>query len=182
MEKIPVFKIAIPAYQVNFYENVLGPTPHLRWGNPIPRAYEDNKPDFDAVSKHLVEMLRDHFNGERIGLRLLSSDEHEGKSVKELIEIIKELGHDRYDPNRRGDRYENIDNLPIDIFALAFKVGEEKEEASIKYALESFYYYPIINKKPPIRIDLGVVYNLDHLKPVAHRYEISSTLCLSVST
>jgi hypothetical protein len=99
----------------------------------------------------------------------LGSEEHPDKSIDDLIEIIKKLGHDRYDPKRLGDRYENISNVDIDFFALEFEVGK-KEEECIKWALNSFYEWPLKNKSYPVRVDIGIVYDLSKLKIVEHRY------------
>lgn len=170
MKKIKCLHIQIPEYAVNTYKVVSQDSPYIRWGKPVPIEYEENKPDFERVARRLIDFLRKHFPGERIGLRFISSSAHEDKSLQDLIEIIKETGTDRYDPNREGDRYANLDNLHIDFFALNLLLGEAAEEVCIKYALESFYYYPILNQGPPIRIDLGIVYDIHKIRPVYHRY------------
>lgn len=136
----------------------------------MPKEYEDSKPDFALVASKLIMSLRKHFMGRKIGLRLLSSREHPGKPMDEIIRIIKGLGHDRYDPQREGDRYGNIENKDIDIFALDFVVGNKKDEECVRNALESFYYYPIFDGRGPIRVDIAIVYDLAQLKAVEHRY------------
>ena len=73
-----------------------------------------------------------------------------------------------YDPNRKGDRYENLDKLPIDFFALDFEV--KQEEAYFEHFLEPFYFWPITDRGKPIRIDIAIVYDLSKLKVVEHRY------------
>lgn len=104
----------------------------------------------------------------KIAVRLLSSDEHKGKSRENMIRIIKKLGYDRYNPARKGDRYDNIDNKHIDLFALDFTV--RKNKSYIAHALESFYFWPIKDGRGPIRVDIAIVYDRVQLKSVSHRY------------
>ena len=168
---IPVYQITISEYKIKVFKNVSNKTSYSYWGLPVPKEYKENKPDFELISSKIIKSLRKHFMGRRIGLRLLGSMEHSKKSMNDMIRIIKKIGHDRYDSNRIGDRYENIDNKKIDFFALDFKVGKKEEEVSVKYAIESFYYYPIFDRKIPIRIDIAIVYDLSKLKVVKHRYK-----------
>ena len=39
-----------------------------------------------------------------------------------------------------------------------------------KWALNSFYEWPIKDRSRPIRIDIGVVYDLSKLRVVEHKY------------
>lgn len=171
MSRIPVYRISIPAYRVEPLMGLSGETIRTSWGIAVPKEHEERKPDFGSASARIVACLREHFMGRRIVLRLLGSMEHPGKSAAELIGIIRKTGHDRYDPARTGDRYANLDNKKIDIFALEFTVGDTQEEESVKHALESFYYYPIHARNTPVRVDIGIVYDLDQLQAVEHRYE-----------
>lgn len=170
MANIRVYSISIPEYKIKIFKKVSNKTHYSYWGNPVPKEYEENKPDFELISSKIIKTLRKHFMGRKIGLRLLGSMEHQKKRINDLIKIIKQLGHDRYDPNRIGDRYENIGNKKIDLFALDFVVGKKKEEESVKSAIESFYYYPIFDRKTPIRVDIGIVYDLSQLKVIKHQY------------
>ena len=65
--------------------------------------------------------IKKHFSGKHVAIRALGSQEH-SCSVDALIKIIKKLGHDHYDPARRGEKYENVDGKKIDFFALDFKI------------------------------------------------------------
>ena len=170
MHKIKCHYIQIPEYKVSTYPVVSQDSPYIRWGKTVPVEYEENKPDFERVSQRLIDFLRQHFLEERIGLRLISSSAHENKSLQDLIEIIRKTGTDRYDPHRKGDRYDNLDQLHIDFFALNLLIGKTEEEVSIEHALESFYYYPILNQGTPIKIDLGIIYDIHKIRPVHHRY------------
>jgi len=143
--KIPVYSIKILGYNVR------------------------KKPDHNEIGKKIDKIIKKHFLGKKIAIRVLSSSEHNGKTVIELISLIKKLGTDRYNPQRKGDRYENIDKKKIDFFALPYLV-KEKTKMMFQF-IEAFYIYPIRYKEKPIRIDLILIYDLSKVKQVKYRYK-----------
>jgi len=169
---IPVYQITVPEYKLKTFKQTSKKLDYARtpWYNiKIPQVYWDNKPDFEKIGSKIDNTLKKHFLGKKVAIRVLGSEEHKGKSISEMIKIIKKLGHDRYDPTRKGDRYENLDNHHIDFFALDFKV--EKDKSYFKDFLEPFYFWPISDREKPIRIDIAIVYDLSKLKIVEHRYK-----------
>ena len=131
----------------------------------IPEYKVDKKPNFDKIGKKVDLILKEKFLHQKIAIRALGSQEHPGKTAEDLIKIIQEIGTDRYDPIRKGDRYENIDSRQIDFFALDFFVEQSGEY--FKYFVEPFYSYP----PTPVRIDLVIVYDMEKLEVVEHQYE-----------
>lgn len=173
MSHIPVHEIEVPGYLISPIKQLSGKVHYTEFGTPVPQEYWDQKPDFASIAAPIVRWLREHYSGCRIGLRLLGSMEHPGKSVDDLITIIQTLGHDRYDPHRMGDRYDNLEQKRIDIFVLAIEVGRamgDEGEEQVQHALNSFFVFPLDSSLTPIRIDIAVVYDLDQLEVVAHRY------------
>jgi hypothetical protein len=172
MAKIPVYQVTVPEYKLKTFRQTSKKLNYAgtHWFDiKIPQVYWDNKPDFEKIGSKIDACLKKHFIGKKVAVRVLGSEEHKGKSVAEVIKIIKKLGHDRYDPNRKGDRYENLDNHHIDFFALDFKI--EKNKPYFKYFLEPFYFWPIADRGKPIKLDIAIVYDLLKLKNVKHRYE-----------
>jgi hypothetical protein len=171
MLKIPTYQVTVPGYILKIFKHpkkrnyVKTPWPNIL----IPSVYWDKKPNFEKIGSKIDNCLKRHFLGKEVAIRVLSSKEHKGKSLLEIIKIIKRLGHDRYDPDRKGDRYRNIGNKHIDFFALDFKV--EKDGSYFKNFLEPFYFWPIAHGEKPIGIDIAVIYDLSKLKIVKHRYE-----------
>lgn len=144
---IPVYAVHLPEYQVAA------------------------KPDYKAIGKTVDDELRKHFTGQMVGLRALGSQEHPGKSTDDLVEIIKRDGTDRYDPERGGDRYDNIENKHIDLFLLCRKITERSK---IFWQLAwSFYESPLKLRGQPVRVDILVVYDLAKLKAIrtTHTHE-----------
>lgn len=147
MRSIPTYTIHLPEYQVA------------------------TQPDYKAIGTFVDDELKKHFMGQMVGLRALGSQEHPGKTTDDLIEIIKRDGTDRYDPERNGDRYDNIDNKHIDLFLLRRKISERSK---IFWQLAwSFYESPLKLRGQPVRVDILVIYDLERLKAVrtTHTHE-----------
>lgn len=141
----PVFTIAIPEYQVS------------------------TEPEYKAIGKIVDDELKRHFLGKSVVIRGIGSSEHLGKTVHELIEIIKRDGNDRYDPNRTGDRYENIKGKHIDLFAFRRKVTPRTE--LFRWIAYGFYQSAIGIHGKPTRIDILIIYDATKMKVVLHQYE-----------
>ena len=127
-------------------------------------------PDFDAIGTELDNAIKKDYLGKRIAIRAISTDDHDDESQSDLIELIKTLGTDRYDKNRSGDRYENIEKKHIDIFALPVDPVME-ESGMFGHMLKSFYEYPLRARGAPVYVDIIIVYDLDKLEAVQHKYE-----------
>lgn len=127
------------------------------------------RPDWAAIGAEIDKKIKGHFLGKRVAIRCVSSREHKGKSVNELIKIIKRSGTDRYDPDRKGDRYENVGNKKIDFFALNFTI--KPKSVIMEKFIEPFYTWPQQSGNEPIRIDIALIYDLSKVKRVIHQYK-----------
>ncbi|MEQ7124932.1 hypothetical protein ABN034_10455 [Actinopolymorpha sp. B11F2] len=113
--------------------------------------------------------IQRHFMGRTVVARALCSRDHPGKTVDEMIEIIKQHGTDRYDPNRKGFRYDNLQNKHIDLFAFRRKVTQRMR---LFWGLSwGFYHGPVSIGNKPVRIDILIIYDATRLKAVLHQYE-----------
>jgi hypothetical protein len=135
----------------------------------IPEYHVKTEPNHKAIGKRIDDVLKKHFLRQRLAIRAISSKDHKGKSVDDLIKIVKKLGTDRYSPRRKGDRYENLGNKKIDLFALVRKVTP-KSKITWQF-IWSFYEYPKSAGQKPTRIDLLVLYDPKQLKIVSHTYD-----------
>jgi hypothetical protein len=142
---VPILKIKLPEYQV------------------------ETEPDFKAIGRKIDRSIKQHFLGQKLVIRCLGSQDHPDKTTDELITIIQKIGTDRYDPNREGDRYENMDNKSIDIFALDFKITEKGHY--LEHFIEPFYFWPKENGHEPIKLDIILLYDRSKFKKVFHKYE-----------
>jgi len=141
----PVFSVSAPTYRI------------------------DSEPDHTAIGEKVDATIKQHFMGQTIVVRGISSSAHPGKSLDELIAIIKHEGTDRYDPDREGDRYENLQGKHIDLFAFRRKVTPTMQ--FFKDMTWGFYHGGIAIHGKPTRIDLLLIYDAQKLKRVLHQYE-----------
>lgn len=133
----------------------------------LPEYTADKEPDHKAIGKKVDDVLKQHFMGQTVLIRALGSMEHLGKSVDDMIEIIKATGTDRYDPERPGDRYQNHQGKHIDLFALRRTISERSK---IFWQLSwSFYKAPLRIRGFPVRVDILVLYDPKQLKSVTHQ-------------
>ncbi|MEQ4209375.1 hypothetical protein [Actinopolymorpha sp. B9G3] len=142
---VPTFTVRVPQYQV------------------------DTEPDHNAVGKVVDAELQKHFMGRTVVVRGVCSPSHPGKTVDDLVQIVKRHGVDRYDPHRKGHGYENIDGKHIDLFAFRRKVTPRMR--LFKDLSWGFYHGAIASHRTPYRIDILLVYDAAQLKAVLHQYE-----------
>jgi len=168
--KIPVYQVSVPEYRfINLNKKYADHEFKLWFTHKIPKVYWDNKPDFDTIGKKIDVCLKKHFLRKKVAIRVIGSEEHKGKSALDLIKIIKKIGYDRYNLKRKGDRYENVENKHIDFFALDFCIKPNGKY--FKQFIEPFYFWPLVDRGKPIRIDIAIIYDLAQLKRVTHYYE-----------
>ncbi|MEK6955665.1 MAG: hypothetical protein AABW52_03320 [Nanoarchaeota archaeon] len=170
-KEIPVYQVTIPEYNIerlkklhkkkikdpSFGEKFEGDW-HLRHIH-----------DADKIGAKIDNCIRKYFLGKHVGIRVLGSNEHPGKSVNDLIKIIKKIGHDRYDPKRKGDRYENVQNRKIEIFAFDYVIN--KTDEYLKYYIEPFFCWCIEDRGYPTKIDIVIIYDMKQLEAVPHHYK-----------
>jgi hypothetical protein len=137
----------------------------------VPEYQVVTKPDYKAVGAIVDAELKKHFASQVVGLRALGSQEHPGKTIDDLVEIIKRDGTDRYDPKRNGDRYDNVEGKHIDLFLLRRKITEKSK--IFWQFVWSFYESPLKVRGYSVRADILVVYDLSKLKAVrtTHTHE-----------
>lgn len=132
----------------------------------VPEYQLDNV-DVHAVARKIDQALVDNFNGQKIVLRAVSSSAHERSKTQLIADILKN-GTDRYDPNRAGDRYENVDKKHIDFFGRVCVVRPGKYLSL--FILKGFHIWVPKDHKHS-KMDIWLVYDRNKLKSVMHMYE-----------
>ncbi len=142
---VPIYTISLPQYQV------------------------DTEPDDEAIGATIDAEIKEHFLGKYILIRGVASSEHPDKTLDQLVEVITTTGTDRYDPDRAGDRYENIEGKHIDLFAFS-----ETVEAATKLTqplIWGFYHSALGIHGKPMRIDIITIYDAEQMNQITHQYE-----------
>lgn len=171
-----ITEVIVPNYKIKQFKKFSGIKHYTEFGKAVPIEYWENRPDFDLISKPIVKFLRENFNKRRIGIRMLGSEEHADKSLDDLLKIIQRIGHDRYDENRKNSKYGKINLEEIELFMLELEIGKElglDGEEQIKHALNSFYIY----LEKPIRVDIGIVYDLGNIEKKKIQYDGDEEIC-----
>lgn len=135
----------------------------------LPQYDIHQEPNADEIGRLVDDIIKKNFFGKSVVVRGIASSEHAGRSIDELINIISSTGTDKYDPNRKGDRYENIDNKHIDLFGVPSTITENSE--IFKVIAWGFYHSSIAVHGYPVRIDIVTVYDAEQLDQVFHQYE-----------
>lgn len=135
----------------------------------LPEYQVATEPDYKSLGRIVDAELKNHFLGKTVIARGIGSSEHPGKSVDELIEIIRRDGTDRYDVSRKGDRYENIQNKRIDLFGFRRKITARTQ--LFKDIMYGYYHSALGFHGKAVRIDILIVYDASKLKAVVHQYE-----------
>lgn len=134
----------------------------------LPDYIVDSEPDEKAIGTIVDEKLREQFGERKILLRAIASSEHPNKPIDEIINIITRTGTDRYDPDRKGDRYENIENKHIDLFAFAADL--RSNEPVFHQAVWGFYHSSKGIHGYPMRIDIVIIYDAEKMERIHHQY------------
>jgi predicted PhzF superfamily epimerase YddE/YHI9 len=137
----------------------------------LPEYKANTKPDYLAVGSKLDRLLEEHFAGQDIVLRCIGSQDHPGKTLNELAEIIIKTGTDKYDPVRTGQGY-NVgtdQGKHIDFFGTPVKVHVGTDIFTLEL-LDDFYNGSLGDRGYAIRIDIVIVYDASKLTRVEHLY------------
>lgn len=135
----------------------------------VPEYKVTSEPNHKQVGKKVDDLIRQHFMGQTVVIRGVSSSAHPSMTQADFIDTIKRLGTDRYDPSRQGDRYDNIASKQIDLFAFRRKVTGKSE--IFKNISWGFYHGAKDIHGTPVRIDILLIYDAAKLKRVLHQYE-----------
>ena len=135
----------------------------------IPSYDIEKEPDDKAIGEIVDNELKKRFSGKQVLVRAVASSEHHGKTVEELLQVIAQTGTDRYDPKRTGDRYENIEDKHIDLFA--FPADISPDTVIFNQAVWGFYHSSKAVHGYPMRIDIVIVYDATKMNQVIHQYE-----------
>lgn len=149
---IPIYEIAIPDYRLELALN------------------------FSVIGAKLDELLKQQFPDRWIAVRGISLHDHPGRSADELVELIREHGTDRYDPQRKGVHHSMDSEFGIDLHAIPMFAhdgmiecphysGERLSTGSpMGEALLDLYEGAKVDRGYPLRIDLILIYDLEQLQ------------------
>ncbi|NPE26401.1 hypothetical protein HNV12_00140 [Methanococcoides sp. SA1] len=143
-----VFRIAVPEYNI------------------------DKKPNYMKIGNRVDRFIEKNFSDGKYVVRAIGSQDHPELALKDLINIIKEKGTDKYDKNRVGIFEEEFSGYSHDIQAGVTEIKDSKIIPG-KYddypslfgdIIYHFYEHAPIDRGYPVRIDILLIYDFKKLK------------------
>jgi len=126
-------------------------------------AYDVSKQmEYKKIAEQIDAHLRDKYEGQKVVIRSLSASEHQ-EPLDDIIERIKSTGTDRNEPEKQGRGYEKVN---CDFFGTYHEV--HKSSNMIEPAIRKFYEKPKENGKPPMKVDLVLIYEAEHVEKVPY--------------
>jgi hypothetical protein len=136
----------------------------------IPTHKPGKTPDHEADGKKLDGLLKQHFMGKKIVIRSIGSQDHTGKSLDELTEIVMKTGTDKYDSTRLGVGYEEFvrKGIRVDFYGEDVTITEDTKITG--QALWEMHHSAIGDRGYGVHVDLVLVYDYDQLDIVMDLY------------
>lgn len=131
----------------------------------VPEYSDNEQLNLSSIASVIDASLLQHFAGKKILLRTLSSRDH-AISKEELIKTIMKRGTDRYDPEIKGDRYDNVEGKQIDLFGriCTVKQGNLMSKSLIKgFHIHGAQYHG----RPSPKMDIWLVYDRVQLRAIS---------------
>ena len=125
----------------------------------IPEYTIESQPDYEAVGSKIDRALEQNFEGEFL-LRSLSLVDHPQYTLDEFVDVIINLGTDKYDPDRKGVEYEIFEPYQADIQASLIHIEDGKLQSdSYGEDVKRFYENVLLDRGYHLRIDLLTLYD-----------------------
>lgn len=142
----------------------------------IPEYNLEQSPNFTVIGAKLDNIIKENFPGKWLAVRGVSLQDHPGGSLAWLVEKIKVIGTDRYDPKRKGVLEDLDTEFSIELHAIPIMYknemvcphysGERRETGSaIGELLNDFVVGAVVDRGYSLRIDVLMLYDLDQLTP-----------------
>jgi hypothetical protein len=148
----------------------------------LPEYSLGKKPNYGKVGAKIDSVIKKHFLRKWIAVRGISLQDHQGKSMNEMVAIIKKFGTDRYDPKRKSVHHEMDEKFNIDFHATPMIVkdkiycGHYTEDrcptgSVAAEIIRDFYEGAVVDRGYAVRLDILIIYDLDKLKAAPMKWQ-----------
>lgn len=127
----------------------------------------EKKPDYMAIGAKIDKVIEENFNNHELAIRGIGLVDHPEYDLNGLVELICELGTDKYDSKRKGVCYESFSVYDADLQALPCKVEDFKLTSNYIRLLtatgdmvRAFYESVLLDRGYSIRLDILMIYDL----------------------
>lgn len=139
------------------------------WKVSVPGYLTKKSVNYDSIGKKLDKIIQENFLGKKVLIRCVGSKDHVELKINELVDTIKKIGTDRYDPKRKMIFHDFYSKHNPDLFASPFIVTETTP--SMRELIEEFYEKTTGDRKIGVRADVILVYDPKKFKMIKHVYE-----------
>ena len=142
--------------------------------------------DYERLGSMLDRLLLANFPDGDYVERSIGSQDHPGKSVAQLVDLIREHGTDLYDGSRRSIFTEDFSDYSYDIHATPFSIRDGQIEfepdgfaSYFAETLYDFHHNAKLDRGYSVRVDIIMIYaaaallpavQVANTKPSAARY------------
>jgi len=123
----------------------------------IPGYTVKRKVDYTSIGKRLDKMVQDNFLGRKILVRCVGSKDHVGINIEQLVDTIRRIGTDRYDPNRKMIFHDFYSRHNPDLFASPFTVTTTTPRCG--EIIKEFYEKTTGDRKIGVKADIILIYD-----------------------
>jgi hypothetical protein len=138
----------------------------------VPEYDIEKKPNYLKIGKKVDGLIEKNFKDGKYVVRAVGIQDHPDITLKELINIIRRKGTDKYDENRVGVFEDEFSGYEHDFQAGFFEIKNSKIVVGIHNDLPSlfgdiiyhFYEHAPIDRGYPIRVDILIIYDFNKLE------------------
>lgn len=123
-----------------------------------------------SLGNAVDKIIEQNFRGKDVAIRAISLADHPGKSLEEMIALIRETGTDKYDPDRKSfwQEFDVYKNKGIEMFATKVKV--EKNFHFMHEVFGDFFEGTVEDRGYAVKLDVVILYDPAKLQniPIEH--------------
>lgn len=128
-------------------------------------------PDHVAVGKQLDALIKQHFMGKKVVVRLIGSQDHPGLSLDDLVDKIVTSGTDRYEPQRMGIGYEEFVGKKIQVDFYGEPVTVTNDLEFMGQAIWEMHHSAIGDRGYGVHVNVVLLYDADAVEMVMNMYD-----------
>lgn len=137
----------------------------------VPEYNLESHPDYVSVGKKVDAEIVKNFSDGKYVYRAIGLDDHPELALDEFVEIVKESGTDKYDPERKEVCFDEFCMYDHDMQAGCFEIKDgEIIEEGLEYptmfgdTVKKFHENVLLDRGHRVRIDVLLMYDLNKME------------------
>ncbi|MFC1609292.1 hypothetical protein ACFL2R_03785 [Patescibacteria group bacterium] len=137
----------------------------------LPEYNLESQPDYVSIGKKVDGEIVKNFSDGKYIYRAIGIDDHPEFSLDDFVEIVKESGTDKYDPERKEVCFDEFCMYDHDMQAGCFEIMDGRiDEEGLEYptmfgdTVKKFYENVLLDRGHRVRIDALLLYDSSNLE------------------